>query len=314
LKSSQLFRVPSSFKVFPAAMPLLAATLAWGQGTGCFTGDGRELSYPKYYNPATGTYDFTDADATHLEGNGSALESKLTTPVKARLACLKAKIAHVGGSSFVSSAYRPYEYQDHFYDLYRIRQEFRGMQPSDEDQGACLSLYNLVTSHMQDHGFSYPARPNVGAHVRGMGFDLPFTLPKPNRVIDHDASQDEYTVVRGYDPPTRLWQCAWGWCEFGSSIERDAQQYPALKCTEGTDHLGQTMTGLEGGMIKEDLLETCDANENYTSEKKAIYELLKSVVTIDFFARRCGLWRRYFPKKQAEWNHFECIDNSECDE
>jgi hypothetical protein len=312
LKAAIPSHLVSTSKTLLFVSILLARSPILAYPDACYTGDGRLVDYPKYYNPAMNSYDFTDADATRLEGRGPAIEEKLTAPLKVRLNCLRAKIAHVGGKHKLESAYRPYQYQDHFFDLYQLARLFRSMDMEDEDNAICRDIAVLVSNEMASHDFNVAARANSGKHVLGMAFDLSFTLPGSNRILGPDMDEDEYFLWAGADPPMRYWECAWGWCEFGISFERDEENYPVQKCHEGTNYQGPLEFGVQAGVEALDLLESCDENESYTEGKADYIEFLKGMVTIDFFAQRCGLWRALYPRIPAERTHFQCISNQEC--
>jgi hypothetical protein len=117
---------------------------------------------------------FTDPVATGFENGNRWRPDLLTADYQTKLACVQNAITAAGGTSTPGSAYRPAQYQQHFYeiintDLALIRPGYMTAHPE------CQALRSQVTGEMTGHGLQSGqdvALPGTSRHESGTAFDL----------------------------------------------------------------------------------------------------------------------------------------------
>src|SRR3989338_3750736 len=97
----------------------------------------------------------------------------LTADYQTKLACVQNAITVAGGTYTGTSAYRPFQYQQHLFEIvdkdYDLDTDYIVAHPE------CQALRNKVTGEMGGHGLKFNqlvADPGTSRHESGTAFDL----------------------------------------------------------------------------------------------------------------------------------------------
>lgn len=116
----------------------------------------------------------TDPAAIAFE-NGNRIDTQnLKQAAQAGLACMQNRVAALGGSMNLSSAYRPVAYQDHLREVWDTWDAVRNRQESE-----CQAVRDEARAEFQSHGLLLTQRPAAGnpnaPHARGIAIDATLT-------------------------------------------------------------------------------------------------------------------------------------------
>lgn len=140
----------------------------------------------------------TDAAALELEAGTDAkgaVDVSDMVPAAARaLDRLESKVAAVGGSMVLKSAYRPAAYQKHLQDVwYKWMHELR-----NNHDAACQPLRFEVQEEFARHHLIETQHPvAVSDHTRGLAFDATVSLPSKGRVSRRRLTLDGLARLTG---------------------------------------------------------------------------------------------------------------------
>lgn len=116
---------------------------------------------------------FTDPVAQGFENGNRWRPDLLTADYQTKLACVEAAITASGGTSTGTSAYRPTQYQQHFYEIVQKDKDlFPGYMVRHPE---CQALRDKVTAEMGGHGLKpnqLVAEPGTSRHESGTAFDI----------------------------------------------------------------------------------------------------------------------------------------------
>jgi hypothetical protein len=304
---------------------ILAASSTANDGGKCMTGDGKEIKYPDFFNTTTRTFEFVDAEAQRLENHGSPLVSKLTQGMQTNYACMENRINELGGSMSLSSGYRPFDFQKHFYNINTLYKKMSQLSLSEETQPTCVDIYNIVKAERNTrHRFKAVNPPDKGAHVKGMAADIRWNLKSWRELSAGKIRSMSRDCLKG----THQWFCKTIYCEQAPALARiDNNGYCSgtgivdLECQPIGDHPDYELSAdndfqsqiTPWGSIPDPywLYAPCEVNVLYQNNLLDFWATLKHQLSIDGIAEDCGLWRRYKANKK-EWMHFECINEAEC--
>lgn len=139
------------------------------------------------------------SEALALEGGASVIYTSSNAGVNQNLAKLQTEVGKLqtairadGGSATVNSAYRPLEYQKHFWEIVD-RWVTSGLR--NNTNPACAALKAQIGAEYSKHGLgTVVARPNGCApHVKGIGVDIRIT----GRA--YDSSLNTWLQSKGID-------------------------------------------------------------------------------------------------------------------
>lgn len=143
----------------------------------------------------------TDSSATELEASnspGGPIDTKDMIPAAARALDLFAtKIASVGGSLVLHSAYRPEAYQRHLQDVW-----YKWMEMKNNGVQACQGLRTAVQAEFVRHHLLESQHPvAVSDHTRGLAFDASVDLPRNARIGRRKVTVDLLARLAGLVRP-----------------------------------------------------------------------------------------------------------------
>ncbi|CAF1028658.1 unnamed protein product [Rotaria sordida] len=106
--------------------------------------------------------------------NGDRIRSDfLTAEYQKKLKCVQDGVAALKGTTSLTSAWRPYEYQRHLYEIINADRVLDGINL--QDWPGCKKLREEVTREMNKHGLKSGqavARPGTSRHELGHAFDI----------------------------------------------------------------------------------------------------------------------------------------------
>ena len=142
-----------------------------------------------------------DPSAKGLEASdapGGAIDTKDMMPAAAHaLDLFQTKVASVGGSLVLHSAYRPEAYQRHLQDVW-----YKWMAMKNNDMQACQGLRTAVQTEFLHHHLIESQHPvAVSDHTRGLAFDATVDLPKSAKVGRRKATLDLLARLAGLVRP-----------------------------------------------------------------------------------------------------------------
>ena len=148
-----------------------------------------------------GLTELTDPDALALEQGTPVNTRKLQAVMKTALVCLQQKVQSANGTSRLTSAYRPPQYQNHFQELWIKQKTLK----TYESNGPCGTLRAVVDADYLRHGLgASTVMPGFSKslHTQGLAFDMYINLPA-NTPKDQDKLAEECLVKRPLpgDPP-----------------------------------------------------------------------------------------------------------------
>ncbi len=151
--------------------------------------------------PVTPLEAIEDSAAKDLEANnlpGGAIDTKDMLPGAARALDLFAtKVASLGGSLVLHSAYRPEAYQRHLQDVW-----YKWMDLKSNNVAACQGLRGAVQAEFLHHHLLESQHPvAVSDHTRGLAFDATVDLPKNAKIGRRKATLDLLARLAGLVRP-----------------------------------------------------------------------------------------------------------------
>jgi hypothetical protein len=136
-----------------------------------------------------------DASALQLEASSDVADVSGMLPAAARaLNLFAAKVASVGGTMVLKSAYRPAAYQRHLQNVwYKWMSELK-----KNDDPACQVLRADVQQEFTRHHLIETQHPvGVSDHTRGLAFDATVDLPTPARNAKRHPALDALARMAG---------------------------------------------------------------------------------------------------------------------
>ena len=142
----------------------------------------------------------TDPAAIAFE-NGNRIDTEnLTQATRTGLECMQNRVAALGGTMTLSSAYRPAAYQEHLREVWDTWDAVRSRQ-----EPVCHAVYAEAQAEFQGHGLLLSQRPAAGnpnaPHAQGIAFDATLTgLPRGQTQDTVAAFCDMYRPWPNNDP------------------------------------------------------------------------------------------------------------------
>lgn len=142
----------------------------------------------------------TDPVALQFENGNQIDTTNLTAAALAGLNCMRGRVAELGGTFSLSSAYRPVPYQTHLREVWDTWMAIRNKTSPE-----CESLKLEVQREFQKHGLLISQRPAAGSpnapHARGVAFDATIrSLPAAQTVDTVASTCSMYRPWPGNDP------------------------------------------------------------------------------------------------------------------
>lgn len=129
----------------------------------------------------------TDPEALAMENGAKVVWTSSDANIQRNLTKLQQEFnklqnlmaSRVGGSATVNSAYRPFAYQKHFFDIFQASRQYSADPSFYDSNSACSSVISALKAEQQKHGVCSGSGPCLVAspskcapHVKGTGVDI----------------------------------------------------------------------------------------------------------------------------------------------
>jgi hypothetical protein len=129
----------------------------------------------------------TDPAAVDFENGNRVNTQNLTPAAQAGLSCMQARVAALGASMHLSSAYRPVAYQDH---LREVWDTWDALQNRHEPE--CREIRDQAQAEFRNHGLLLTQQPAAGnpnaPHSRGIAIDANVNGLPADETVDSVAA------------------------------------------------------------------------------------------------------------------------------
>ena len=126
----------------------------------------------------------TDPSVQSFENGNRVVTDPQFFKIPGMLSCLQNEVANRGGTSTLTSAYRPLEYQKHLREVYDGWNQIKGRREPE-----CAALKAEYQQEFNNHGpFAHRPTPRISNHTRGLAIDLSIAgIPESQKDLAGDA-------------------------------------------------------------------------------------------------------------------------------